>query len=138
MARNYIAVTLPAKTLLPSARVIYVVGTTIALADAATSQPATATLAAIGVTSAEIQSGANTHGILGENPQGVTYTAGATIAQGDALVAQDGGAGAVIPYSAADYADTDEVVILGIAHDAAASGATFNGSFRPTRITVAK
>lgn len=138
MARNYIAVTLPAGTLLPSARVVVSDGSTIDLADAATSQPATATLPAMGVTSAEIQSGANTHGILGENPQGVTYTAGAIIAQGQALVAQDGGAGAVIPYSAADYADTDEVVILGIAHDAAASGATFNGSFRPTRITVAK
>jgi len=138
MARNYIAVTLPAATLLPSARVVHNVGGSFALADAATSQPLTAALPVVGVTSAEIASGANTHGILGENPQGVVYTAGAIIAQGDTLVAQDGGAGAVIPYSAADYADTDEVVILGIAHDAAASGATFNGSFRPTRITVAK
>ena len=138
MARNYIAVTLPAATLLPSARVVVSDGTSINLADASTSQPATATLPAIGLTSAQIQSGANTHGVLGENPQGVTYTAGAAITQGAALVAQDGGSGAVIPYAAADYADADEVVILGIAHDAAASGATFNGSFRPTRITVAK
>jgi hypothetical protein len=138
MARNYIQTTLPAATLLPSARVVVSGGTSIGLADAATSQPATATLAAIGVTSAQIASGANTHGILGENPQGVVYTAGGTITQGAALVAQDTGAGAVIEYAATDYADTDEVVILGIAHEGASSGATFLGSFRPTRITVAK
>lgn len=138
MARNYIQTTLPAATALPSARVVVSGGTSIGLADAATSQPATAALAAIGVTSANIASGANTHGILGENPQGVVYTAGGTITQGAALVAQDTGSGAVIAYDAADYADTNEVVILGIAHEGASSGATFLGSFRPTRITVAK
>jgi hypothetical protein len=137
MARNYVKTNATAKTALEAARVVYDNAGWV-YCDADTSQAATAALAPRGVTSRSAAALELGVGILGENPQGVTYTAGAAITEGDLLVCEDGGDGKVIPFDQATYADQTQVYICGMAHEDAADGATFLGSFRPYILNISK
>ncbi len=132
---NYVSTRKQAATVLLAARVVYENGSgKWAYCDADTSQTATAQLQPRGVTSASVNTADDyATAILGENPQGVTYTAGAAITEGDLLVCEDAGDGQV-----SAYADGDVIYILGQAHEDASDGAVFLGSFRPYLMTVSK
>lgn len=137
---NYVSTRKQAATALLAARVVYENGSgKWAYCDADTSQTATAQLVPRGVTTASVNTADDyASAIAGENPQGVTYTAGAAITEGQMLVCEDAGDGQVIPFAVAAYADGDIIYILGQAHEDAADGALFSGSFRPYLMTVSK
>jgi hypothetical protein len=104
-------------------------GTTAAVCDADSSQAATSALRPLGVLRAGGALG--DEAVISVQGDKVTFIAGGTIADGDALICLDGGGGVVVALNtttiASLFADGDPIYTVGIASAAAASGTTFPG-----------
>lgn len=115
--------------------VVYISSSTLLPCDADSSQAATAALLPVGVASETCAVG-EFGTLYGESPQGIPYRAAGAIPAGSMLVCADGEAGAVIAYDVGDYSDGDEIYIVGTAHETAAAGNTFRGSFAPRLLSL--
>lgn len=122
------------------ARVLYNnSGSTLAECDADSSQAATSLLRPVGVTAESVASGEEVSYVVdGE----VSFTAAGAISAGDLLIAADGTGGRVIALNAStinsEFADGDEVYVVGRAFEDAADGTIFPGKFAPYLIQTSE